>query len=160
MYTRARPHERGAEVFLVADDTDRRAEGDRRAQRRFRFLDRRTGFDRRRSYPFLGTLRDSRWLLLGVLVLLNFFSLLDGLLTAGEIWLGVAREDNPLFGAILLSNPLAAAAFKVSVMVLVSVSIWRWRSYRMVTAMAIVALAAYAGVLAYHFGSLRGLGVI
>ena len=64
---------------------DRRNQGDRRRVSRYRFLDRRTAFDRRRRYPVLGSLRDSSWLLLAVLIATNLLSLADGVLTALEI---------------------------------------------------------------------------
>lgn len=137
---------------------DRRSGHDRRQRRRFRFRDRRGGFDRRKRYPVLGTLRDSGWALIALLVLLNLMSIVDGVLTASELFLGIAKEGNPVIGSILLANPVVAAGFKIAVMVLVSVGIWRWRRYRVITSLAVLALVLYSGLLAYHLGSLRGLG--
>ncbi len=139
---------------------ERRSAEDRRAQRRYRFLDKRTGFDRRWHYPVLGTLRDSPWLLISLLVALNVMSLADGALTAVEIMLGIATEGNPVLGGLLARNPLLAVAFKLAVIAFVSWSIWRSRHYRIVLATAIFAVAVYAAVLAYHLGSLSGLGWI
>ena len=73
---------------------ERRSGTDRRQERHFRFHNRRGGFDRRRAYPFLRTLRDAPWTLLTILILINLLSALDGMLTAVELANGLAREAN------------------------------------------------------------------
>jgi hypothetical protein len=44
----------------------------------------------------------------------------------------------------------------VTVMIVVSAVIWRWREHRSILAIVPFALALYAAILAYHFGSLAG----
>jgi len=73
------------------DGPERRSGQKRRTKRRYRFIDRRLGFDRRRRYPVLGTMRDNPWILVGVIVLLNVLSLVEGLFTLAELGLGIAR---------------------------------------------------------------------
>jgi hypothetical protein len=136
---------------------ERRSGFDRRLKRHFVFMDRRTGFDRRRRSWFFGTMHDSRWVLISLLVLLNVFSLMDGALTALELRLGIAKEGNPLFANIIQTNGFLAAGLKVAVMIVISAVIWRWREHRSILAIVPFALALYAAVLAYHFGSLAGL---
>jgi hypothetical protein len=137
---------------------ERRSGLDRRVKRHFVFMDHRTGFDRRKRSWFFGTLRDSQWALIGLLVLLNVFSLIDGVLTALELMLGIAAEGNPVLGNIIQTNGFLAAGLKVAVMIVVSAVIWRWRDHRRILAIVPFALALYVAVLAYHFGSLVGLG--
>ena len=136
---------------------ERRSGKDRRVARHYRFHNRRTGFDRRKHPLVLEVLRDSRWALVSLLVLLNVLSLLDGLFTAGELSTGLAREGNPLFRGLIWANPLFAAGFKVVVMIVVSVVLWHWRRYRVMLVLTLAALALYAAVLAYHLGSLAGI---
>lgn len=93
-----------------------------------------------------------------MLVVVNMLSMLDGFLTSGELSLGVANEANPVFGHILRASPLLAAAFKIGIMLLVSYGIWHWRRYRAIVALAPVTLVIYVVLLAYHLGSLSGLG--
>jgi hypothetical protein len=119
-------------------------------------LDHRTGFDRRKKSWFFGTLRDRRGLLIGLLVLLNVLSLLDGALTAFELSLGIATEGNPLFGNVIQTNGFLAAGLKVLMMIVVSALIWRWRAHRSILAIVPFALALYGAVIAYHLGSLAG----
>ena len=137
---------------------ERRSGLDRRVKRHYVFLDHRTGFDRRKRSWFFGTLRDNSLVLIGLLVVLNVFSLIDGVLTALELTMGVAREGNPMLGNLIETNGFLAAGMKVVVMIVVSTVIWRWRGHRSILAIVPLALALYAAVLAYHFGSLAGLG--
>lgn len=135
---------------------DRRVDRDRRVARQYRFHNRRTGFDRRKRSPILSTLRDSRWALIALLVLLNVLSFLDGILTALELWSGIAREGNPVFGSLIATHPLLAGGFKVAIMLAVSVLIWHWRAHRVILVVALAALALYSALLAYHLGSITG----
>jgi len=137
---------------------ERRSGKDRRVAWRFHFNDRRTGFHRRKLHPFLHTLRESGWVLISLLVLLNALSLIDAVFTMFELRNGIATEANPVLGTILGASPLLAVGFKTAIMVLVSVMIWRGRRYRAILVLAPMALALYAVVLGYHLGSLSGLG--
>jgi hypothetical protein len=139
-------------------EVERRRGFDRRVKRHFVFMDHRTGFDRRKTHWFFVPLRDSRWLLISLLVVLNILSLLDGVLTAFELRIGIATEGNPVLGNIIQTNGFLAVALKVAVMIAVSTVIWHWRSHRRILAIVPFALALYVALLAYHLGSLAGLG--
>jgi len=139
---------------------ERRSGEDRRQERHFRFHNRRGGFDRRRAYPFLRILRDAPWTLFFVLVLVNVFSAVDGLLTTAELASGMAREGNPVFGHLIRVSPYFAGVFKVVVMLAVSVGIWRGRHYRAILLLAPLTAGLYAALLAYHLGSLSGFGFL
>ena len=143
----------------MAAQIERRSGVDRRHERHFRFRNRRGGFDRRKAYPFLRTLRDSTWALVTLLVLINLMSAVDGVLTTIELAWGLAREANPVFGHLIGQSPLFAGVFKVSVMLAVSVGIWRGRRNRSILVLAPLTAGLYAALLAYHLGSLSGLSV-
>ena len=121
-------------------------------------MDRRTGFDRRKRDWFFCTLRRGGFGLISLLVLLNLLSLFDGMLTAVELLLGIAAEGNPIYSSIIQTNGFFAAGFKIVVMLVVSVVIWHWRDHKRILMLVPFALALYAAVIAYHLGSLRGLG--
>ncbi len=140
------------------DGVERRVVIKRRRRRVYRFIDRRSGFDRRRRYPVLGTMRDHPLILAIVLVLLNVLSLVDGFFTAVELTLGIAAEGNPVLEAAARRNPLLAVAVKVGVMLLVTAGMWHGRTSRVILGLSVAALALFAAVVAYHAGSLRGLG--
>ncbi len=146
--------ERTAELW---DGTERRV-AKRRARRRYRFIDRRHGFDRRKHYPVLGTMRDHSWIVVLVIVLLNVLSLVDGYFTAAELGLGIATEGNPVLAAAGAQHPLLAVAVKMGGMILASVGIWHGRRRRLILGLALVAVGIFAGLVAYHLGTLRGLG--
>jgi hypothetical protein len=148
----------GGEIQVSDMNPERRSGSDRRVGRHFRFLDRRTGFRRRNPHPVVHVVRESPWVLMTLLVLLNAFSLCDAFFTMLELQVGIAHEGNPVLGAILGASPLLAVVFKTLVMIGVSIMIWRGRKYRAILALAPSALAIYAAVLAYHLGSLNGLG--
>lgn len=141
-------------------EPERRSGADRRVKRHYRFHDLRGGFDRRKRYLILGTMRDHPWTLLTLLLLLNVLSILDGMLTAAELATGVAREGNPVLKDVIVNSPLGAVFFKAAVIVLVSMGIWRSRRYRPVLLLAPIALAIYTALIAYHLGSLSGFGLI
>jgi len=143
-----------------SDPKDRRDPSDRRHERLFRFYDRRTGFDRRRHYPILGVMRDNDGILLSVLILTNALSLLDGLLTYAELSSGIATEGNPLLATLFEAHPLAAVGFKVFVIAMVSIILWLGRRLRIMLAISLLACAVFAAVVAYHLGSLAGMGYI
>jgi hypothetical protein len=139
------------------DGVERR-QGKRRRKRRYRFIDRRNGFDRRRRYPVLGTMRDHPRILVLVLVVLNALSLVDGYFTAAEIGLGIAREANPVLLAAGRLHPLLAVVTKVGGMLVATSIIWHLRRRRSVLGLSLVALAFFTGLVAYHWGTLVGLG--
>jgi len=132
----------------------------RRARRRYRFVDRREGFDRRKRYPVLGTMRDHPWILVTVIVLLNVLSLADGYFTAAELGLGIATEGNPVLRAAADHNPWLAVAIKIGSMAIVSAIFWHLRRRRLVLGLSLVALAGFAALVAFHMGRLTGLGLL
>ncbi len=150
---------------LASDDTawdgvERRDGRERRKRRVYRFIDRRSGFDRRKRYPVLGTIRDHPRILVLILVSLNALSLLDGAFTALELWLGIAAEGNPVLDAAVKRSPLLAVAVKIGSMALVTASIWHGRRNRVVLALSIASLALFTALVSYHWGSLMGMGVL
>lgn len=130
----------------------------RRHHRRYRFLERRHGFDRRKRYPVLGTMRDHGWIVVFTIVLINVLSFIDGYFTAAEIGLGIAREGNPVLAAAHREGPMLAIAVKLGAMAVVSAVIWHNRRRRSILALSLVALALFGWLVAYHAGTLRGLG--
>ena len=142
------------------DGVERRSGVRRRRRRVYRFIDRRTGFDRRKRHPVLGTMRDTPWILFLVLVLLNLLSFIDGTFTAIELSLGIAAEGNPVLDAAAREHPLLAVAVKLGAMLLVTLGIWHGRSQRVILALSLIALALFGGIVAFHLGTLTGLGLL
>jgi hypothetical protein len=141
------------------DGVERRV-AKRRHHRRYRFIDRRHGFDRRKRYPVLGTMRDHAWIVVFTIVLINVLSFIDGYFTAAELGLGIAREGNPVLAAAHEQGPLIAIAVKFGAMAVASTVIWHGRRRRSILALALVAVAIFGGLVAYHAGTLRGLGLL
>lgn len=142
------------------DGIERRSGTKRRRRRVYRFRDRRSGFDRRKRYPILGTMRDHPWLLVTVLAIMNLLSLVDGFFTAAELRMGIASEGNPVLDAAARQHPLLAVAVKVGVLLLVSLGMWHGRRTRVILGLSVVSLALFTAIVAYHAGSLRGLGLL
>lgn len=134
--------------------------GERRQQPRFRLVERRTGFDRRRRYPLTELLRDRPGLLALVLVAINALSALDFALTRIQLDAGVAREGNPVLAALFEQGPTRAWAFKTSVMLLVSIGIWSARKHRSVLLLAIGTLVLYAALVVYHLVGMKMTGLL
>lgn len=130
----------------------------RRHHRRYRFIDRRHGFDRRKRYPVFGTMRDHGWIVVFTILLINVLSFIDGYFTAVELGLGIAREGNPVLAAATREGPLVAIAVKFGAMAVVSTVIWHGRHRRSILVLSLVAVALFGGLVAYHSGTLRGLG--
>jgi hypothetical protein len=141
-------------------DGEERRVARRRVKRRYRFFERRHGFDRRKRYPVLGFLRDRGWLVLLIILLINALSFLDGYFTAAELGLGIAREGNPLLAAADRQGPLVAIAVKFGAMAVISTTVWFGRKRRSVLALALVAVAVFAGLVLLHYRTLHGLGLI
>ncbi len=139
------------------DGAERRRD-QRRKRRLYRFIDRRHGFDRRRRYPLTGTMRDHPVVLVFALVLLNALSIADGLFTAIEVTHGIAREGNPVLVAAGRHHPLLAVAVKLGGMLVATAVIWHGRRRRIMLSLALAALYFFTGLVAYHWGTLYGLG--
>ncbi|MDZ4170194.1 MAG: DUF5658 family protein [Coriobacteriia bacterium] len=142
------------------DGIERRSGIKRRRRRVYRFVDRRSGFDRRRRYPVLGTMRDHPWTLVVLLVLLNLLSLLDGAFTAVELAFGLAAEGNPILNAAVQRSPWLAVAVKIGAMIVVTYVIWHGRRKRIILVLALLSLALFGAVVAYHWGTFWGMGWI
>ncbi len=134
---------------------DKRTRGDRRSGRfRYVFLEKRTGFDRRRDNgTFLASLRDNDRSVALMLVGVNLLNVLDLTLTAHALRAG-AEEANPVLAALFASDPVAAAVFKICVILAASALFWAFRKYKPVLQLLIAAAATFAGVIVYH-GMLR-----
>lgn len=138
---------------------DKRVRIDRRATvGRPRIPERRTGFDRRRRHLILGYLRNDPRALIMMLALFIGLSVADGLLTAFELTAGLAREGNPALASLADIDLGLAGAFKLLLTALVALGIWQGRQYRQVLAVSVLALVLYTALLAYHLGSLWGIG--
>lgn len=149
------------EVAIVTwDGVERRSGSDRRHHRVYRFIDRRHGFDRRKRYPVLHTLRDRPWTLVTLIVAMNALSFIDGYFTAGELQLGLAAEGNPILDAIVAESHWYAIAVKIGSVAVVSAIIWFGRRHRSILILAIVALLVFGALAAYHWSFLHSLGYL
>ena len=101
-----------------------------------------------------------QWIVVLVIVVLNALSLVDGFFTAAELGLGIASEGNPVLLAAGRQHPALAVALKLGALIIVSIIVWHGRRRRLILGLSLVALAAFAAVVAYHWGTLRGLGWI
>ena len=124
--------------------------------RGYRFVDRRTGFDRRRRSSVDALRVSSAYAstpLLGLLGLLNVFSFLDWHFTSVLLTRGAA-EANPFMASLFGASPLAAGVVKVLIMLWVTLSIWAGRRYRVMLQFALVATAGFALLLVYQVAGL------
>ena len=144
-----------------------RARGsDRRRQRRYTVLDRRSGFDRRRREgrspvssaveAQLLQLRDQPLLLAETLVLVNLLSMLDLLLTLWVLRLG-AVELNPIMDWLFEMGPAPAAIAKIGVMALATFGLWFLRRYRKALTTTVLLLAGYGALVTFEIIGLIGL---
>lgn len=139
---------------------------DRRRQRRFIFLDRRSGFDRRRREgrspvssaveARLLSLRDQPRLLAETLVLVNLLSMLDLLLTLWVLRLG-AIELNPIMDWLFEIGPAHAAVAKIGVMALATFGLWSLRRYRKALTTTVLLLAGYGALVTFEIIGLVGM---
>jgi len=133
--------------------------GDRRRQRKFVLHERRTGFDRRDLegsgavalilQNTLVRLRDRPGRLLGLLALVNALNLADFALTLNALGSGGA-EANPIMKSLFALGPIWAGVFKVVLILGASLLVWRYRSFRGALVAALMMMAIFAAVLAYH----------
>ena len=135
---------------------ERRQGGDRRQRRKYRFNDRRSGFDRRVNGVKIGplqrtliTLRDRPRTLVGVLVTVNLLSVADFALTLVALGSG-GQEANPVLRRLFAISPLWAGIFKVVVLLAASLLVWETRRYRKALIAALAMLAIFALLFVYH----------
>lgn len=131
---------------------------ERRCQHRYVFLDRRTGFDRRRrpraamsrlAYDTLLALRDNPVALRVLLVVVNALNLIDFGLTLNALSLG-ASEANPLMATLLDVSPVWAGIFKAVAVVVATAIVWGCRRYRKALVAAVFMVLVFSGVFVYH----------
>jgi hypothetical protein len=132
---------------------------DRRRKRRFVLVERRSGFDRRRSIgrsplavaleaPVL-RLREQPGVLAELLLLVNLLSVLDLLLTLWVLRLG-AVELNPVMAWLLDLGTAPAAAGKIGLVLAATLGLWLLRRYRMALITALGLLAVYCSLIAFE----------
>lgn len=134
---------------------------DRRSERGgFRLKERRTGFDRRETYPVTGSLRDNPVLLLTILAATLAMSVLDLELTRLGIAAGVSVEANALMASLLAQDPMQALLFKLGVASAIGAATWVLRRHRPMLAVAAGGFALYLGIIGYHLMGLTVTGVL
>lgn len=132
---------------------------DRRRKRRFVLVERRSGFDRRRSVgrsslataleaPVL-RLRDRPVVLAEVLLIINLLSVLDLLLTLWVLRMG-AIELNPVMAWLIESGTAPAAAGKIGIMLAATLGLWLLRRYRLALTTTLVLVAVYCSLIAFE----------
>jgi hypothetical protein len=135
-----------------------RRTADRRRERHFRFVERRTGFERRgsgeqgvgpRTSGTVASLRDSPVRFAALLVLLNLLNLADFGCTLLALQAGVA-EANPFMAELFSQGPVAAGVTKSALVLLTSGLLWRLRTYRKTIRAALLLLVGMSAVLVYH----------
>ncbi len=126
---------------------------DRRARVRFRFPERRTGFDRRSPRRVLTWYRDRPRFIAAVLGVVFALNILDLLLTNRALALG-AVEANPIMAALFEVSPALAASLKLLVTGGVVAVIWNMRRYRRILEVSLIALVGFGALVAYQLFSL------
>jgi hypothetical protein len=129
----------------------------RRSTCALRWPERRSGFDRRRSYAVTKLLRDNLTVVIVLIVALNVLNLIDLGMTTRALSLG-ALEGNPIMAAAFSNGWEVAAAFKIGMMALISGAILLMRRYRNVLRLALVGLAGYTILVVYHFVGAAAIG--
>ncbi len=139
--------------------TCRPAQPDRRRRRRLVVKERRSGFDRRRSFrrsPLAAALeapalrlRDQPALLAELLVLVNLFSVVDLLITLELLRLG-AVEVNPIMARLFEFGPGPAAAAKLGIVLVATLSLWLLRRHRAALTTTVALVAVYGSLVAYE----------
>jgi hypothetical protein len=126
-------------------DSERRAGGVY-----LRWPERRTGFDRRRSYPVASVLRsDERWFA-SILALIMLLGILDWALTYYALSSLGAAEANPFMRIAFETGPGAALALKVASLGAVIAGMWWLRRYRSVIVLAAIAAMLHVVLIGYH----------
>lgn len=142
-------------MFDVSTDGERRR-SQRREKRRYRFHDRRSGFDRRASETsdrtldrMLLGLDGSSFALVAVLVATNFLNVADLAFTVHLMGQG-ATEANPVMLSLFGLAPLTAGVVKIAALALVTIGFWRLRRYRTVLALSVLTLAGFSLLVGYE----------
>lgn len=128
---------------------ERRQDDRRSGATSLRWPERRTGFDRRRSYPVAGTLQDPTWLLV-VLASIIVLGMADWALTWRALDGLYAWESNPFMRSAFEAGPMHALALKAASLTVVSAGIWWLRRYRSILLTAAGAAALHVVLVGYH----------
>ena len=135
---------------------DRRQGGDRRRRRRYRFHDRRSGFDRRVTGVKMGALsrilfglRDRPKALQRLLIAVNLLNIGDYGLTLIALESG-GHEANPLLRPLFVLSPVWAGVFKLVAVLAATLLVWESRRYRKALIVGLGALVVFVGLLLYH----------
>ncbi|MBW6468773.1 MAG: hypothetical protein K0B85_06405 [Coriobacteriia bacterium] len=112
--------------------------------------ERRTGFDRRRSYPLSGLIRSDQRYFAALLVLILVLGVLDWALTYNALTSLGAVEGNPLMRAAYDAGPGAALALKLTSLAAVVAGMWWLRHYRSVIVLAVAAAGLHVVLVGYH----------
>jgi hypothetical protein len=131
----------------------------RRRRRQFVTVDRRSGFDRRRSTcrsPIAAALeaplirlRDQPVLLAELLVMVNLLSAVDLIITLTVLRMG-AVELNPLMAWLIDLGTAQAALFKVGVVLLATFGLWLMRRHRAALSTALLLFAIYGSLVTFE----------
>lgn len=121
----------------------------RNAPARFRYPERRTGFDRRSQGGVLAWYRNRPHTIAAVLAGVVLLNLADYLLTVRALNRG-ATEANPFMAVLFDLSPTLAGVVKLALVLGVVAVIWRMRHFRRILGVSLVALAGFTLVLAYH----------
>ena len=135
--------------------TERRAVERRGSHVRFRWPDRRTGFDRITPAGVIGWYRDHPNVIATVLVGVVLLNLADYLLTLRALDRG-ASEFNPVMAALFDVGPAAAGSVKLLLGLGVVLVMWQLRRYRRILAVSLVALGGFSAVLVYQLTLVAG----
>ena len=136
---------------------DRRVGSDRRVKRRFRYPERRHGFDRRKTHAgpaaaayhrMLAAYRRNPRVLALVLIIVATLNVADLVLTLRAVDLG-AVEVNPIMAALIDADRALAAVFKVSIGLAVVAVIWAMRRYRRILEMSLVLFGGFMLLFVY-----------
>jgi hypothetical protein len=127
----------------------------RRRNNRFAYPERRTGFDRRlagetgltRLCLYLANRRATFW---KALIAINALSVLDLLLTLNLMKFGIVTEGNPVLAGLIQLDPIAALAFKISLIMMITLVFWRFRRYRHVILATASTLALFTVLVGYQ----------
>jgi len=138
--------------------SDRRCQERRSGGASLCWPERRTGFDRRRSYPVSGALRSNeRWFAL-VLLLIVTLGLADWALTWRALGSLGAQEANPFMRAAFDAGPAQALLLKVASLGVVIAGMWWLRRYRSIIVLAAATAAFHTALVAYHLAGAALLG--
>lgn len=135
----------------------------RRYHRRYRFAERRTGFDRRSNRQTaqqtfdldraLLFIRNRPPLYRKLLLLTNALNLADFALTLLALESGNS-EINPIMAELFLQSSMGAGTFKTGLVGLATALLWSLRSFRTAILALLIILASYLWLLGYHITGL------